>query len=131
MKKLILFIPLFFLLSCSHNTELKQEIAAANELLPKQIGNGIVADSLSLTDDEVVYHVVVDDSYYYDEDLSVDEQEERLSQIIKGSWALDDNKQLKSRIKSAGLGVRYHIKMKNSDYSFDVCISNDAVDDEM
>ncbi|MBP5515640.1 MAG: hypothetical protein J6X86_01700 [Bacteroidales bacterium] len=131
MRKLIFFLPLIFLFSCSHNTELKQEVAAANELLPKQIGNGIVADSLFLTNDEVVYQVVVDDSYYYDEDLSVDEQKDRISQIIKGSWTLDDNKQFKTRIKTAGMGVRYHIKMKNSDDVFDVVISNDAVDNEM
>lgn len=120
----------FLTVSCSHDMELKQEIAAANELLPQVYGQCLVAESISLEEEDVVYNIVVDANTCGVLDLENHSSQRFIRDQIATTWysGLKTNRDFAVRIKNAGRNIRYHIRMDNSESTLDIVIPNKDLD---
>ena len=120
----------FLTVSCSNDMELKQEIAAANELLPQAYGQCLVAESISLDDDDVVYNIVVDANTCGVLDLNNSGSQRFISDQIAATWysGMKANRDFAVRIKKTGRNIRYHIRKDDSESTLDILIPNKDLD---
>lgn len=94
---------------CSQRTELKQEIAAANDLLPQPITLGLTAQSVALDGDAVVFSLLYDEDYFNDVDLNNPDHLAALQLIL--SIGMEDNAELARRMADAGCHIEYELVM--------------------
>ncbi|MCR4827878.1 MAG: hypothetical protein K5864_00260 [Bacteroidales bacterium] len=105
---LLLGLALWTMASCSHTAELRQEVAACNDLLPAPICSGLTAQSIELTHDALVYNILYDELYFNDVDISQPTHRQALNILIETGVGDED---LHSRLAKAGYHVEYNLIM--------------------
>ena len=122
---IVFFISLLSVLlldACSHRTELKQEVLSVNDFMPLTISRGLVADSVGLEGDEVVFYINLDEAFFPALEVGNPVSEEAMGRIIYESWLQRSNPEFIRRLQKANCTMRYHLNTRPSNRTIDIHI---------
>lgn len=122
------FLFLAFFAGCSQRAELRQEVAAANELLPAKLTLGIIANSIEISGDDLVFNVTIDDNYFSDVDFDDPQHIEYMQMLFDMSLVYGDGALLRE-LKRSGCDVVFRATLLNDGRQLEWRVTNDRLRD--